>query len=214
MKANRKPMPLLKKVMLTVILMYVGIILFVSYQIWHYLNIKPIRSSQIYFRDPFGTVYRDATRGCLDICFTRTYEKLPADRRTFEVLMVVSPFTRIHKPGEMTESRYAKDRTGVYWAGHIIRGSDTATFRAISYDLGKDQSTYYVLDKPLRTYLIQEFGEKGRLPEGMIDVLSYDASDFIVITVSGRYYYVKLNPQPKTIEEITGSSASRYPRIP
>lgn len=190
-----------------------GLVLYTSYRFWHYLNTIPINESTLYYKDPFGYIYKDATTGCLDICFFKSFKKLPADRDTFEILMVASPFTRIHSVGEVTATRYAKDKLQVFWNAEKVSGADPVTFVALSYDLGKDDSQYYIYDKPLHTYIHDEISAEYQFLPDELEVISYSPSKYVILKVSSVYYYLRLNPQPKSIDTITQSEALNYPKL-
>lgn len=211
--AIKRPTFSLKKILIAILLFALGLFLYISYQVWHYSNTKPINSSQTYYKDPFGYIYEDATTGCLDICLFRTFKKLQVDINTFEVLEVKSPFTLINRKGELTESRYAKDKSHVFWIARLITEADPASFIAISYDLAKDKNQYFIYDKPLHIYLAEEFGQSNQFIPESLEVISYDPSQFIVLKANTHYYYVRLNPQPRSIEEITSIVANQYPKL-
>jgi hypothetical protein len=211
--AKKRSPPLFKKIIFTILLLLLGVFLYISYQIWHYTNIKPINSSQTYYKDPFGTIYEDATTGCFDVCIIKTFKILPVDKSTFEVLMVKSPFTRLHKKGELIESQFAKDKSKIFWRARQIVEADSPSFIALSYDLGRDKKQYYLYDEPLQTYIAKEFGQANQFPPESLEVLSYDPINYIVLKVDNNYYFVKLNPQPKSIEKIILSTAIQYPKL-
>lgn len=212
MSIKKSPSPL-KKVLIVVLLLFLGSFLFVTTQIWHYFNIKPINSSQTYYRDSFGNIYRDATTGCLDICLVKTFKKLSVDKNTFTVLMVNNPFTRIHKTGELIESNYATDKAQVFYRGEQVISADPSSFKAVSYDLGKDKNQYFIYNKPLHIYITEEISQTNKFTPESLEVISYNPSEYLVLKVNASHYYVKLNPQPKTIEEITSASVSKYPKL-
>ena len=188
------------------LLLFLGLFLFTIYQVWHYFNIRPINPSQIYYKDSFGNIYRDATSySCFDICFVKTFEKLSVDKNTFTVLMTNSPYR--------TGSTYAMDKTQVFYLGKQVIGADPSTFKAVGYNLGKDKNQYFYCKKPLHLYITEEIDQTYKFTPESLEVISYNLSGNLVLKVNSHYYVVELGSRPFTIEEITSASVSKYPEL-
>ena len=115
------------------------VILLVGWSVFHYFSMEPISPSDFYFKDILGTVYYDSTIGCLDICLFKSYSKLGASKRSFEVLTIESPY----KFGErIISSGYAKDKQNVWWRERKIMKADPFTLEAKGVSLGKDKNQY------------------------------------------------------------------------
>jgi hypothetical protein len=209
MTINKK-LKIIFKIIIFVLLIFFGVLSFTAYQIWHYNNIKLINGNETYYSDPFGNIYIDTTTGCLDICLTTTYTKLPVDKKYFTVLMVKSPFT--FKKGQIG-STFGKDNKVVYYMGRPIKSADALTFIAIGYDLAKDKNQYFIYDEPLQKFIKEKIDPKIILSPNELKVISYNTNEYIIISHKQIYYYVKLNPQPMGIKEISSDEAKKFPKI-
>jgi len=101
----------------------------------------------------------------------------------------------------------------VFYRGEQIIDADPPSFKTVSYDLGKDKNQYFIYNKPLHIYITEEISQTNKFTSESLEVISYNPSEYLVLKVNSRYYYVRLNPQPKTIEEIASTSVSKYPEL-
>lgn len=211
----RKTFKLAKAALFILLGLFITVGLLIGGSILHYFTMKPVSPSTFYFKDVLGNLYYDSTTGCLDVCLMRSYGKLGADKKSFQVLGVSNPF-RIGDRfigDRFIESRYAKDKRSVFWLDRRITEADPASFTAISYDLGKDANQYFLHETSLVDYLTKEFSESSRFKQNSIEVLSYQPSRHLVLYTDSKYYFVKLNPQPKEIREISRSELQKYSKL-
>jgi hypothetical protein len=187
------------------------VVIFAIASIYWYNTIKPIAPSTKYYRDFLGGIYYDSTTGCLDICLFKSFSKLDAERSSFRVLTVPGPYA--FDKGKIIESGFALDRNFVWWEERKIIGADTTSFMALGINLGKDVNRYYVYEKPLLTYLGQEFGNEINALAKNFKVISYSASDYMIIQSEDKYFLVKFNPQPETFSEISQEESLKYSDI-
>lgn len=196
-----------------VMILPVAVIFLLSYFYYDTIRpmlIKPIHPSSYYHKSILGIIYYDSTSGCFDVCWSKSFTRLPeADTHTFQVLTVASPFTFGDK---IIDSDYAKDTDTVYFQQTIIPEADAPTFTAQGLSLGKDAWQYYLYDKRLASYIKNNIDASYVFNPMTLEVISYDPFNYIILKNEQKYYFVKLNVEPMTIRSISSDEANRYNR--
>lgn len=191
-------------------LLTVGFLLLVSfyYSTLQPMLIQPINQSDFYYRGPLGAIYYDSISGCFDVCFSKSFSRLPeADKDSFQILEIPSPFPFW---GKFINSMYAKDADTVFFQNHIIPEADARSFTAIDFSLSKDAWQYYFNGKKLSTYIKDNIDSSYVFNPTTLEVISYKEGSYIIVKNKSEYYYTKLNPQPMTIKSISSEEARRY----
>lgn len=95
----------------------------------HYLKeVYAIANNAVYY---FGSIYREGLSGC---------EKITeADPASFVIF---------GRNSAHTHSRWAKDKSTVYFGNKILRDADVKSFQVLDYSWGKDKKRVYYMGKP------------------------------------------------------------------
>lgn len=188
-------MKLLPKVI--VVLLFLVLSVFFYYKI--VLEKLPINNSEHFFKNRMNQVFVDNTTGCLDICFFRSYEKIPADIETFTVYLQ-----------KEDDSGYAKDKQTVFYKNGEKIDADSSSFKVIGRDLAKDKYGYIIYKKRLVDYISTDIDKNFIFDPSRLVVIYYDPFDYFVIKYENKHYLIRLNPQPKSVSPIQTEDLQRY----
>jgi len=190
-------MKLLPKVI--VALFFLVLSVFFYYKI--VLEKIPINNSKHFFKNKINQIFVDNTTGCLDICFSRSYEKIPADIETFTVYLQ-----------KEEDSGYAKDKQAIFYKDGEKIDADPSSFRVIGMDLAKDKYGYIIYKNRLVDYISTDIDKNFIFNPSKLEVVYYDPFDYLVIKYENKHYLIRLNPQPKSVSLIQTEDLQRYLR--